>query len=183
MTELERAPWPQGCLQVYTGNGKGKTTAAFGLAVRAAGRGLKVFIGQFMKGSEYGELEGARMLGGLVCVEQFGSPQCIPRRSEPNPEDIELARKGLARAREVMLGGEYSIVVLDEISVALYFELVDEAALLDLVDARPSGTELVCTGRYAPQSLISRADLVTEMQAVKHPYDTHGLLARDGIER
>jgi cob(I)alamin adenosyltransferase len=183
MTGEKNKPWPRACLQVYTGDGKGKTTAAFGLAVRAAGRGLKVYIGQFMKGSEYGELEGAAMLGGLVTVEQFGSPKCIPRRDEPHSEDVELARAGLDRAREALANGDYQIVILDEINVAVYFHLIEEADLLELVDTKPPDVELICTGRYATQALLARADLVTEMKAIKHPYDTIKLNARDGIER
>jgi cob(I)alamin adenosyltransferase len=183
MVEQKNKPWPRACLQVYTGDGKGKTTAAFGLAVRAAGRGFKIFIGQFMKGSEYGELEGAAMLGGLVKVEQFGSPECIPRREEPHPEDVDLARAGLKRAKEVIMSREYPIVILDEVNVAVYFHLIDEADLLSLVDTKPPDMELICTGRYAPEALIERADLVTEMKAIKHPFDTLKLGARDGIER
>ncbi|MCP4675516.1 MAG: cob(I)yrinic acid a,c-diamide adenosyltransferase [Deltaproteobacteria bacterium] len=183
MNELNCTPWPRACLQVYTGTGKGKTTAALGLSVRAAGRGMKVFIGQFMKGSEYGELKGIPMLGDLVHVEQFGSPECIPLREEPAPRDTALARKGLERIREVIGSRDYQIVVLDEVNVAVHFKLIDEVDLLALVDARPPDVEIICTGRYAPETLIERADLVTEMRAVKHPYDTTGLLARDGIER
>jgi cob(I)alamin adenosyltransferase len=170
-------------VQVYTGNGKGKTTAAFGLALRAAGRGLRVYIGQFMKGSEYGELKGAAMLGGLVTVEQHGSAECIPLRDPPDDKDVALARAGLERCREALASGDYRIVVLDEACVAVRFKLIGEADLMALVDARPADVELVFTGRYAPQSLIERADLVTEMNDVKHYYDTEKLLARDGIER
>jgi cob(I)alamin adenosyltransferase len=175
--------WPRACLQVYTGNGKGKTTAALGLALRAAGRGLRVFIGQFMKGSEYGELEGVRLLRGLVELEQYGSPACIPLRDTPRPEDVALARAGLERCRESLAGGRYRIVILDEINVAVHFGLVPLADVLALVDGRPADVELVCTGRYARPELVERADLVTEMRDVRHYYDTIGLAARDGIER
>ncbi|MCP4603239.1 MAG: cob(I)yrinic acid a,c-diamide adenosyltransferase [Proteobacteria bacterium] len=183
MAKLECEPWPRACLQVYTGEGKGKTTAAFGLALRAAGRGLRVFIGQFMKKSLYGELFGAELTGDLITVEQFGSPKCIPLRKEPDEKNIELAQNGLERSREVISSLDYPIVVLDEINVAVYFKLIKEADVLEIVDARPPNVEIICTGRYAPKALIERADLVTEMQAVKHPFDTIGLNARDGIER
>ena len=168
MTKLGCEPWPRACLQVYTGNGKGKTTAAFGLALRAAGRGMSVFIGQFMKQSEYGELYGAGMLGKNIVLEQFGAPECIPWRKEPDQRDIDLAQQGLRRAREVLESAEYQIVILDEIQVAVYFGLIEEADFMSLVDARPDHVELVCTGRYAPEWLIERADLVSEIREIKH---------------
>lgn len=183
MNTNNREPWPRACLQVYTGDGKGKTTAAFGLALRAAGRGLPVFVGQFMKGSLYGELHGAKMLADLVTVEQFGSPECIPWRDGPDPKDIARAEQGLARCTEIIAAGRYPIVILDEINVAIHFKLVKTRDLLILLRGRPRDMEIICTGRYAPQALIDTADLVTEMRAVKHPYDTIKLPARDGIER
>lgn len=183
MDKLGLAPWPRGCLQVYTGDGKGKTTAAFGLALRAIGRGLRVYIGQFMKGVEYGELWAAEVLKDQLIIEQFGSPECIPYREKPAGIDLELAHKGLTRAREILISSEYDIVVMDEINVAAYYHLITEVELLELVDSRPFAVELICTGRYAPRSLIDRADIVTEMCVVKHPYETEELPARDGIER
>ena len=183
MEHLQCDTWPAACLQVYTGDGKGKSTAAFGLALRAAGRGLAVFIGQFMKNFEYGELYGFKALGDLVTVEQFGSPQCIPWRETPARADVDLAQRGLRRSREALLGGEYRIVILDEINVACHFKLISERELSELVEARPAEVELVCTGRKAPASLIERADLVTEMREVKHPFSSVNLQARDGIER
>jgi len=175
--------WPRACLQVYTGDGKGKTTAAFGLALRAAGHGLKVWIGQFMKGSPYGEIEGAAALGGLVEIEQFGSGACVPWRAEPEPDDVARAAAGLARCIEVMRSGRHAIAILDEVTAAVHFRLLTLDALLDALDGRPPGMELVCTGRWAPPELIERADLVTEMREVKHPYASCRLAARDGIER
>ena len=183
MPEISNEPWTKGCLQVYTGNGKGKTTAAFGLALRAAGRGLPVFIGQFMKGYEYGEIFAVRRFSDLVAVEQFGSPTCIPWKEAPAEVDVKLAAAGLGRCREILRNAKHKIVVLDEICVAVHFRLIDEADLLDLVDSRPHGVELICTGRYAPKALIERADLVTEMKEIRHPFNTEKLLARDGIER
>jgi cob(I)alamin adenosyltransferase len=183
MTTLPAAAWPTGCLQVYTGDGKGKTTAAFGLALRAASRGIKVFVGQFMKGFEYGEVHGARAFLPGVQLEQFGSSECIPLRDPPQAQDVNRAMAGLSRCAQILARGEYLLVVLDEINVAVKFGLIPEEALLELVDSRPPHIELLCTGRFAPQSLIDRADLVTEMRCVKHPYEQKGLLARDGIER
>jgi cob(I)alamin adenosyltransferase len=151
--------------------------------MRAAGRGMRVFIGQFMKGSDYGELRCGEFTGGLVEIEQFGSPACIPWREEPADEDMELARRGLVRCREVIAAGAHDIVILDEVNVAVHFRLIGEADLIALVDARPPGLELICTGRGAPAALVERADLVSEIRSLKHPYDTEGLLARDGIER
>ena len=179
----EGARWPRGCLQVYTGDGKGKTTAAFGLALRAAGRGMRVFVGQFMKGSRYGELDGAAALGGIIEVEQFGSSACIPWRERPEPADVAGAVAGLARCVEVLRAGRHAVVVMDEVTVAVHFRLLGVDALLAAIEERPGGVELVCTGRWAPAELIARADLVTEMAAVKHPYTSFGLEARDGIER
>jgi cob(I)alamin adenosyltransferase len=175
--------WSRGCLQVYTGDGKGKTTAAFGLALRAAGHGLKVYVGQFMKAFPYGELRGAAALGGLIEVEQFGSSGCIPWRAEPDAGDVARAAAGIERCVEVMLSGSRAIVVLDEVTTAVHFRLIALTTLLDVMDRRPPDVELVCTGRWAPQELIERADLVTEMREVKHPYASHRLAARDGIER
>ncbi len=156
MTEFQNTPWPRGCLQIYTGTGKGKTTAALGLAFRAAGRGIRTFVGQFMKGSPYGELGAVEMLGGLVKIEQFGSSECIALRDEPDERDLCLARAGLARCWEVMQEGAFQIMVLDEVNVALGFHLLEESDVLELVDSRPEVMELVCTGRGAPGSLIDR---------------------------
>ncbi|MCU0665300.1 MAG: cob(I)yrinic acid a,c-diamide adenosyltransferase [Myxococcota bacterium] len=183
MTTLPAEPWATGCLQVYTGDGKGKTTAAFGLALRAASRGMKVFIGQFMKNSAYGEVHGARTWLQGVEVEQFGSSECIPLRHPPERADVERASAGLRRCAEILSRGEHPLVVLDEVNVAVRFGLVEVAALLELVDKRPALVELLCTGRYAPQALLERADLVTEMRCVRHPFEQRGLAARDGIER
>jgi cob(I)alamin adenosyltransferase len=169
-----------GYVHVYTGDGKGKTTAALGLALRAAGHGHTVFIGQFMKGQHYGELTSLARIP-EVTVEQFGDEGCF-RLSEVTERHRVHASQGLERVRTVMASGEYRVIIMDEISVAIWFGLVTEQEVLDLVEAKPIRTELVLTGRRAPDSLISRADLVTEMREIKHYY-TRGILARDGIER
>ena len=170
-----------GYIQVYTVNGKGKTTAALGLALRAAGRGFRTYIAQFLKGRPTGEIEAAKRLAPLIRIEQFGRQGFITIKEGPGDEDRERAAAGLARAREAMLSGEYRIVVLDEVSTAVHFKILPERDVLNLIDRRPAGVELVLTGRYAPASFIERADLVTEMTSVKHYFD-RGVKAREGIE-
>jgi cob(I)alamin adenosyltransferase len=170
----------KGYVQVYTGDGKGKTTAALGLALRASGRGMRTYIGQFMKGQHYGELDALRDHPHIT-IEQYGDVRCI-RREEVTPDHVAQAHRGLARAREAMLSGEYDVVVLDEINVTVWFGLLDVAEVLAFLDERPERVEVVLTGRRAPQELIERADLVTEMREVKHYYE-QGVLAREGIER
>jgi cob(I)alamin adenosyltransferase len=171
-----------GYVQVYTGNGKGKTTAALGLAFRAAGRGLRTYIAQFLKCQPSGELEAAKKLAPLIRIEQFGREGFITVKDGPHDEDISRAGSGLAQAREAMLSGDYRIVVLDEVNTAVHFRLLPEADVLDLIDRRPAPVELVLTGRYAPASFIERADLVTEMTAIKH-YFEKGVKSREGIEK
>jgi cob(I)alamin adenosyltransferase len=172
----------KGYVQVYTGNGKGKTTASLGLAVRAAGHGLKTVIIQFMKGwIDYGELAGVRMLAPRVEIHQAGRDTFVNRRS-PDPEDVRLAREGLALANEVIRGRKADILVLDEINCAADFGLLPVAEVLELVRNKPDGMELVLTGRGAPQEIIDAADLVTEMREVKHYYGK-GVDARTGVER
>ena len=170
----------KGYIQLYTGDGKGKTTAALGLALRASGHSLRTYIGQFMKGQRYGELEALRDHP-LITLEQYGDPRCI-RREEVTAEHVGQARQGLERAREAMLSGDYDLVVLDEINVSIWFGLLETEEVLALLDQKPEHVEVVLTGRRAPQALIDRADLVTEMREVKHYYQ-QGVTARVGIER
>ena len=170
----------KGYVQVYTGDGKGKTTAALGLALRASGHGMRTYIGQFMKGQQYGELDALRD-NPCITIEQYGDPRCI-RREEVTPEHVAQARRGLERARKAMLVGDYDIVVLDEANVALWFGLLALEEVLAFLDQKPEGVEVILTGRRAPQELIDRADLVTDMREVKHYY-TQGVVARKGIER
>jgi cob(I)alamin adenosyltransferase len=170
----------RGYVQVYTGDGKGKTSAALGLALRASGHGMRTYIGQFMKGQHYGELEALRDHP-LITIEQYGEMHCI-RREEVTPEHVSQAHRGLERAREAMLSGQHDLVVLDEVSVAIWFGLLTVEEVLAFLDQRPSHIEVILTGRRAPPELIERADLVTEMQAVKH-YFQQGVVARKGIER
>jgi cob(I)alamin adenosyltransferase len=177
---MSRQRLSKGYVQIYTGEGKGKTTAALGLALRAAGYGMHTYIGQFMKGRPYGELE-ALSDHPCITVEQYGDEHFIHREEEITLEHVARARRGLERAREAMHSGRYDLVVLDEINVALWFELFRVEEVLALLDDRPLNMEVILTGRRAPQQLIDEADLVTEMQEVKHYYQ-HGVIARQGIE-
>jgi len=170
----------KGYIQIYTGEGKGKTTAAIGLAVRAAGSGLKIYFGQFMKGQDYGELHSLAKLP-EVTHEQFGDPGWV-RQGQIKPEQIELARKGLERAKSVLSRGDYDLVILDELNMALWFGLLELSAVEAVLRCRPERTELVLTGRRAHDRLIELGDLVTEMKPIKHYYDTQKVPARRGIE-
>lgn len=172
----------KGYMQVYTGNGKGKTTAALGLALRAAGHGLRSYIGQFLKGQAYGELASARKLSPLITIEQFGRKGFVHVTENPDEEDVRRARAGLEKCRRAMLSGRFSIIVLDEVNVALHFGLLAEKDIHGFLDQRPADVEVVLTGRYAPASILRRADLVTEMKEKKHYYAL-GVRARRGIEK
>lgn len=168
-----------GLMQVYTGEGKGKTTAAFGLALRAWGRGLRVCIIQFMKvGEDYGEVMAARKLSGLDLF-QFGREKFV-RKGKHEPEDERRAREALSKAKDVLTSGRYDLVILDEVNVATDFGLIAAEEVLRTVRSRGE-VEVVLTGRGAPQEFLDEADLVTEMKVIKHPYDS-GVEARPGIE-
>jgi cob(I)alamin adenosyltransferase len=169
-----------GLVQVYTGDGKGKTTAALGLALRAAGHGYHTYIGQFMKGQDYGELHSVALLTPYIVIEQYGQPSFV-HADQISAEDIACVQKGLERIREVLARGQYQLVVLDEICIALHFELATVEQVLGILAHRPEGVELVLTGRRAPQAILDAADLVTEMVQIKHPYE-RGIPARRGIE-
>ncbi|MGB9661003.1 MAG: cob(I)yrinic acid a,c-diamide adenosyltransferase [Moorellaceae bacterium] len=169
-----------GLVQVYTGDGKGKSTAAFGLALRAAGHGLKTVIIQFMKTPDYGEHKALARLKPEIEIKTFGRRGFVYREGA-KPEDYELARAGLEYAREVMDHREAHLLILDEINVALHYGLLPESEVLDLLHKRPPEIEVVLTGRYAPEAIKAAADLVTEMRPLKHPYEK-GVEARQGIE-
>ncbi len=170
-----------GRLQVYTGNGKGKTTASLGLAVRAACSGMKVFIGQFMKGQDYSELCLSDRFPEITMI-QFGTPDFILPGEKPSLADIKLANDGIDTVRTAINSGNYDVVIADEICVSAYLGLLREGQLLELASVRPDNIEVVFTGRYASDAIIKAADLVTEMVPVKHYYDTEKLSARLGIE-
>ncbi len=170
----------KGIVQVFTGNGKGKTSAALGAVIRALGHGLKVFIVFFMKGKyPYGEFSTLSKLPN-VNVASFGL-RCLTDRANINPEEIEQAKLAMSAAREAMLSGNYNLVVLDEVNVAVNFKLIELDEVVRLIGDKPRNVELILTGRYADARLIELADLVTEMVKIKHPYDK-GVKARKGIE-
>ena len=169
----------QGYTHIYTGNGKGKTTAALGMALRAAGNGMQVFVAQFVKGKTYSEVHAVRELLPTVTLVQYGREAFI--HGQPGEADIEVARQGMQEVERIVDSGSYDLIILDEICIALYFKLIDEARIIRLIEQKPAKTELILTGRYAPQSLMDKADLVTEMQEVKHYYQ-QGVQARKGFE-
>jgi cob(I)alamin adenosyltransferase len=172
----------RGFVHVYTGDGKGKTTAALGLACRAAGHNLKTFMILFMKGNiEYGELEIARRLAPFLELREMGRETFVSKKN-PDPIDIKWAQDGIKLAQKVLSENQHDIVILDEINVALDFGLVELADVLDLIRRKPPEVELVLTGRNAHPEVMAAADLVTEMKLVKHYYE-RGILARVGIER
>ena len=169
----------KGYIQVYTGNGKGKTTAALGITLRCLCAGNKVFFGQFMKGQDYSELKAKEVFCGQLDMEQFGDVEFV--KGKPTEKDIAMAKKGLARMEEALSSGQYDMVVFDEINTSLFFHLVEVEDVLAVLDKKPEKTEVILTGRYAPQEIQDRADLVTEMKEIKH-YFNAGVMARTGIE-
>lgn len=170
----------KGYVQVYTGSGKGKTTAAFGLALRAAGAGLRIFIGQFIKKRKCSEHAAVERFRDLITVRQFGRGFITGKK--PSAADVKAARKGYGEAREALLSGNYDVVILDEANVAVHYGLITPEDLLELIALKPKNLELVLTGRYANEKIIKAADLVTEMREVKH-YRGKGVEARRGIEK
>lgn len=168
-----------GYIHIYTGNGKGKTTAALGLSLRAAAAGKKVYIGQFVKGMRYSELDLLPTITNIT-LNQYGRGCFIDL--EPTEEDISAAQAGLAEMAQILRSGAYDLVVLDEVNIALYYGLITLADLQAALLARAEEVEVVLTGRYAPRELIDLADLVTEMREIKHYY-SQGVEARTGIEK
>jgi cob(I)alamin adenosyltransferase len=180
---VDSARSPRGLLAVYTGDGKGKTTAALGLCVRAVGYGHRVAFIQFVKGSwHYGELDGIRRLAPEVSLEALGKGFVgILDDQLPREEHEKAARETLAEARRVIDSGQHQIVILDEVNVAIELGLLPASEVLKVVTSRPSAMHVVCTGRGAPPELVAAADLVTEMREIKHPY-REGLLAQRGFD-
>ena len=171
----------KGMVQVYTGAGKGKTTAALGMCMRAAGHGMRCKVYQFMKGRiDYGELMAVKRFDGLIELIQ-GGRDCFVSKDCPADEDVKMAKETLVKAREAVLSGDIDILVLDEANVALDFGLIKIEDLLDIIEKKPENMELVLTGRNAAPEIIDRADLVTEMREVKH-YWNKGVASRKGIE-
>lgn len=170
----------KGYIQVYTGNGKGKTTASLGLAVRALGAGYKVFIGQFLKGMTYSELTTFEMFTGKLEIKQLGKDCFV--FGKPSLEDIQMATEGLELCKTKMMSGLFDVIIMDEINVAISLGLVPLDEALNLMDNKPENVELIMTGRNAPRQVIEKADLVTEMREIKHYYQK-GIEARIGIEK
>ena len=170
----------KGYVQVYTGNGKGKTTAALGLSIRAAGAGLKVFIVQFLKMGDYSEIKALERFSDLITIEQYGLGRFV--RGKPSPEDIEAGQKGLERIKSIIEAGEHDVVVIEEGNVAVMCGLFSAQDLLDVIELKPENMEIVITGRGATPEIIEKADLVTEMKEIKHYYQK-GVKARVGIEK
>ena len=171
----------QGFVQIYTGNGKGKSTAAIGQAVRAAGFGLKTYIAQFMKEYPYNELISLKHLSEWIMIEQFCGDEFVYKKELPGQEELDKAKRGLESAREKILSSDFDIIILDEAIVAIYFKLIRTEELIEFIKIKPVGVELILTGRYCPEELIELADLVTEMKEVKHYYQK-GITSRRGIE-
>jgi len=165
-------------IQIYTGNGKGKTTAALGLAVRAAGAGLKVYIAQFIKGKRYSELRALKNFKNIK-IEQFGRGCFI--RGKPEKKDIALAKKGLEKIKQAITARRFDLIILDEINIATRLKLIKVSDLLSVLKKARPKTELVLTGRYAHPKILKVADLVSEIKEVKH-YFNKGIKARKGIE-
>jgi len=169
----------RGYVHVYTGDGKGKTTAAIGLAIRAAGAGMRVFIAQFVKGMHYNELDALDRYAAQITLKQYGRDCFI--KNEPTQQDIQAALHGLEEVKRILASGDYQMVILDEANVATWYNLFSADELVDLVRSKPDSVELVITGRNADPKVIAAADLVTEMKEIKHYYH-RGVQARPGIE-
>ncbi|MBP7496274.1 MAG: cob(I)yrinic acid a,c-diamide adenosyltransferase [Bacteroidales bacterium] len=167
----------QGYIQIYTGNGKGKTTAALGQAIRAVGAGKKVFFAQFVKGQPYSELEALKRFP-EINIKQYGLGCFIEK--EPSENDINAAEKGLKEVAETVLNNQYDLVIMDEIFIALYYKLINLADLKKIIDQKPKQMEIIMTGRYAPPTMLEIANLVTEMKEIKH-YFNNGIMARKRI--
>jgi cob(I)alamin adenosyltransferase len=170
----------KGYIQVYTGNGKGKTTAALGLSIRAAGAGLRIFIAQFLKKGDYSEIKALERFSDLITIEQYGLGRFI--KGKPSSEDIKAGKKGLERIKSIIEAGNHDIVIIEEGNVAVMCGLFSAQDLLDEIEKKPENMEIVITGRGAVAEIIEKADLVTEMKEIKHYYHK-GVKARIGIEK
>jgi cob(I)alamin adenosyltransferase len=170
----------RGYIQIYTGNGKGKTTAALGLALRAAGARLNVYIAQFIKSGDYSEIKALSRYADRISVQQFGLGRFV--KGNPSPEDVAAAQQGLQAIRSAMASGKYQVVIMEEGNVAAMCGLFPVDEILTIMAQKPDHVELVITGRGADPHVIDQADLVTEMKAVKHYYQA-GVAARIGIEK
>lgn len=169
----------KGYIHIYTGNGKGKTTAAFGLALRAVGAGKRVFIAQFVKGKPYSENDAVCNFLSAITIKQYGLDCFIYKK--PTEKDFQAAKNGLDEVSRIIADGDFDVVILDEACIAIYYNLFGSNELIEILKSRPEPMEIIITGRYATPELIEFADLVTEMKEVKHYY-AKGIEARKGIE-
>lgn len=179
--KIQRKNLDKGYIQIYTGNGKGKTTAAIGQAIRAAGNGYKSLIIQFMKEYPYSELISLKKFEEYIEVEQYGGDDFVYKKELPSREEKEKAQRGIKRAVEEFAEDNFDVIILDEIIVSIYFKLVELQDVINIVKSKLSRKELILTGRYCPQEIIDLADLVTEMKEVKHYYQK-GITSRKGFE-
>ena len=175
----------KGYIHVYTGNGKGKTTSCIGLTLRSLGAGYRVFFSQFMKNGEYSEIKALKEIGktafpGQLELHQYGMKGRLFQK--PNDKDKAAASGGLQKAMVAAASGDYDLVILDEVNIVLHYNLIEEEKLLELMENRHEGTELVLSGRYASEKIIQKADLVSEINPIKH-YAREGVTARIGIEK
>lgn len=171
----------KGFIQIYTGNGKGKTTAAIGQALRAAGYGLKTYFVMFMKDYHYSELKALARFNDLITINQFGNDSFVFKKEEPSEEIKKEIKLGIEKAYNAMQSNNFDLIILDESLVSIYFGLITIEELTPFFTDKPDNVELILTGRYCPQELIDMADLVTEMKEIKHYYQK-GILSRKGIE-
>lgn len=171
----------KGYVQIYTGNGKGKTTAAIGQALRAAGAGYSTLIIQFMKEYSYSELQSIKYLDQFIKIEQYARDDFVYKKELPDEKEKRKAQLGLKRAEEEFTKDNFDIIILDEVIVSIYFKLIETSDIVKLIKKKPINMELILTGRYCPQELVDLADLVTEMKEVKHYY-TNGITSRKGFE-
>jgi cob(I)alamin adenosyltransferase len=173
------AGWQKGYIHVYTGNGKGKTTAAIGLSIRAIAQGCKVFIGQFLKYGDYGEVRVLRRFSDQITIEQFGNGGFVT--GKPAAADVSASKAGIERIDTIFALGQHQVVILEEINLLVALGLMSTQDLLALIHRKPAAVELILTGRHAAPEIVAIADLVTDMREVKH-YFQKGVLARPGIE-
>jgi len=170
----------KGYIQIYTGDGKGKTTAALGVALRIVGAGKKVFIGQFLKSGDYSEMNSLKKMADQITIEHYGLGRFV--KGHPAKEDIEAGMNGFNEVAQIIRKGEHDLVILDEGNIAVKYNIFSEQDLLELFDEKPENVEIIVTGRGATSKVMERADLVVEMKAIKH-YFEKGVKARVGIEK
>ncbi len=178
--DKEDEPKSKGLVIVITGDGKGKTTSAFGQALRAVGQGYHVLVVQFMKGRKYGEFKAAKEYLPNLTVKLVGLDSFV-MRDNPAPIDVEMAQKGFAMVKKAIKSGKYNMIIMDELNVAMDFKLVDTKEVIEMIENRPPGVDLIMTGRNAPAEIINIADTVSEVKEIKHHYAA-GIKDRAGIE-